>query len=126
MKLQGANDYIVEANFDIPLSMELLSEEDYALKRGPEVLSIDLRDNTDTWIGKNDLVSIPDQISLKSVDQTDPWPGFKKTPERRRYRIDLCDKRTTEPKQFVFTPYADAGNEGAAFRTVFPLTRISE
>ena len=24
-------------------------------------------------------------------------------------------------KKFVFTPYADAGNDGAAFRTVFPL-----
>ena len=86
------------------------------------MLSIDLRDNNDTWIGKNDLISIPDEIELYPADQQNPWPGFKKTPKRRRYRISLDDKRTTERMDFTFTPYADAGNDGAAFRTVFPLT----
>jgi len=119
--IEGASDYSIEIDFDIPLARCLLSGNDYALKRGPEVLSVDLRDNTDTWLGENELVSIPDQISLNPVHHTDPWPGFRRTPERRRYRIDLKDKRTTELKEFVFTPYADAGNDGAAFRTIFPL-----
>ena len=79
-------------------------------------------DGTNYLLVGNDMVSIPDHVSLHPVDHLDPWPGFKKTPKRRRYRIDLNDKRTTELKQFVFTPYADAGNDGAAFRTVFPLT----
>ena len=122
IEINGSSEYVVDVNFRIPLTTELLSDNSYALKRGPEVLSIDLRDNNDTWIGKSDLISIPNELTLSAVDQEDPWPGFKKTPERRRYRIRLDDRRTTEGMDFTFTPYADAGNDGAAFRTVFPLT----
>ena len=121
LEIDGSSEYVIEVNFNIPLATVLLSENNYALKRGPEILSIDVRDNNDTWVGKSDLISIPDEILLQPVDQIDPWPGFRKTPERRRYGIDLDDRRTTEGKTFVFTPYADAGNDGAAFRTVFPL-----
>jgi hypothetical protein len=35
--------------------------------------------------------------------------------------MNLNDARTSEPRGVILTPYADAGNEGAAFRTVFPL-----
>ena len=122
IEINGSSEHVVDVNFRIPLTTELLSDNSYALKRGPEVLSIDLRDNNDTWIGKSDLTSIPNELTLSAVDQEDPWPGFKKTPERRRYRIRLDDRRTTEGMDFTFTPYADAGNDGAAFRTVFPLT----
>ena len=122
IEIDGSSEYVIDVSFSIPLTKELLSENNYALKRGPEVLSVDLRDNNDTWIGKNDLISIPDEIELYPADQQNPWPGFKKTPKRPRYRISLDDRRTTERMDFTFTPYADAGNDGAAFRTVFPLT----
>ncbi|HAK51278.1 MAG TPA: hypothetical protein DCM54_05160 [Gammaproteobacteria bacterium] len=126
IEIKGADNYIVEVNFEIPLSKVLLSEDNYALKRGAEVLSIDLRDNNDTWIGTSDLISIPDEIEIHPTIQKDPWPGFKQTPKRRRYSIRLNDRRTTEGMDFIFTPYADAGNDGAAFRTVFPLTQTSD
>ena len=121
LEIDGSSEYVIEVNFSIPLTTALLSENNYALKRGPEILLIDVGDNNDSWVGKRDLISIPDEISLQPIDQIDPWPGFRKTPERRRYGIDLNDRRTTEGMKFVFTPYADAGNDGAAFRTVFPL-----
>jgi hypothetical protein len=37
--------------------------------------------------------------------------------------VYLDDKRTSELRGVVLTPYADAGNEGAAFRTVFPQVK---
>ncbi|MAI42790.1 MAG: hypothetical protein ACJ0Q6_04925 [Candidatus Azotimanducaceae bacterium] len=73
-------------------------------------------------IGKNDLISIPKEIYTEKAIGENPWPGFKSTPERRRYSIQPNDSRTAEGKNFIFTPYADTGNDGAAFRTIFPLT----
>jgi len=37
--------------------------------------------------------------------------------------VNLNDMRTSEPRGLILTPYADAGNEGAAFRTVFPMAK---
>ena len=121
IKLVGASQYKIHVDFDIPLIKKLFSGLNYALQRGPEILSLDLRDNTDTWVGENDLISIPEEIYTEQAMKENPWPGFKPTPERRRYSIKLNDSRTVEGKNFIFTPYADAGNDGAAFRTIFPL-----
>ena len=121
IKLGGASRYKIHVYFDMPLIKKIFSGENYALQRGPEILSLDLRDNTDTWVGENDLISIPKEICTEKAMGENPWPGFKSTPERRRYSIKLNDSRTVEGKNFIFTPYADAGNDGAAFRTIFPL-----
>ena len=122
IKLDEASRYNISIHFDIPLTKKLFAGKNYALQRGPEILSLDLRDNTDTWVGKNDLISIPKEIYTEKAVGENPWPGFKSTPERRRYNIQLNDSRTAEGKNFIFTPYADTGNDGAAFRTIFPLT----
>ena len=52
------------------------------------------------------------------------WPGPVKS-KRRRYLVKVNDGRTAELRGVVLTPYADAGNEGAAFRTVFPKDKES-
>lgn len=118
----GMQEVLIE--FDIPLILEPLTSEGYVICRGPEVLSIDIRDNIDTWLGRDDLISIPSEISFKETESFEPygWPGPQKADiSRRRYRVEVQDARTDEPRSVILTPYADAGNEGAAFRTVFPL-----
>jgi len=95
------------------------------MRRGPEVLSIDARDNVDTWLGQHDeLVTIPDNVKFLPIDPKSrfQWPGPTDTSTRRRYRVKLDDERSGEPLDFILTPYAEAGNENAAFRTVFPLS----
>ncbi len=119
---KGEHQVLIE--FDIPLILEPLNDQDFAICRGPEVLSIDIRDNIDTWLGSDDLISIPPGISFKETGSMIPynWPGPKEDDEdRRRYRVEVQDARTDEPRSVILTPYADAGNGGAAFRTVFPL-----
>jgi len=123
--LQESREHRVEIQFDIPLVLEHLSGNDYVLRRGPEVLSVDIRDNIDTWLGAQDnLITIPDEIALQHIDSDRryQWAGPTDCDgNRRRYRVDLNDGRTSELRGVILTPYADAGNEGAAFRTVFPL-----
>ena len=110
--------------FDIPLILEQLNSQGYVIRRGPEVLSIDIRDNIDTWLGSDDLISIPSEISFEETGSFAKynWPGPRENGvKRRRYRVEVQDARTDEPRSVILTPYADAGNEGAAFRTVFPM-----
>ena len=38
VEINGSSEYVVDVNFRIPLTTELLSDNSYALKRGPEVL----------------------------------------------------------------------------------------
>jgi len=126
INLPESTKHRVEIEFDIPLALDHLSEDDYALRRGPEVLSIDMRDNIDTWLGgaHDDLITIPEGIALLPLEPGTryQWPGpVESDVSRRRYRVDLNDGRASERLTFILTPYADAGNEGAAFRTVFPL-----
>ncbi len=114
----------VEIRFDIPFVLEEFAGGGYVVRRGPEVLAVDVRDNIDTWLGaQDDLISIPEEIAPQHIDSDRryQWAGPTDSDgSRRRYRADLEDKRTSEPRSLIFTPYADAGNEGAAFRTVFP------
>jgi DUF1680 family protein len=130
VNLEGSREHQIEIQFDIRLMLERLSGNDYAMRRGPEVLSIDARDNIDTWLGpKDDLITIPKEIELLPVDsyQKYQWPGPTDTSgSRRRYLVNVNDGRTSEPRGVILTPYADAGNEGAAFRTVFPLAKEVE
>ncbi len=126
VNLQDSREHQIEIQFDIPLMLEQFSGNNYAMRRGPEVLSIDARDNIDTWLGPHDdLVSIPEEISFLPIDSCHryQWAGPTDTGSRRRYLVNLNDKRTSEPRGFILTPYADAGNEGAAFRTVFPMAK---
>ncbi|MHC4690390.1 MAG: beta-L-arabinofuranosidase domain-containing protein, partial [Planctomycetota bacterium] len=61
--LEGSSEYRIEIQFNMPLLLENLSENDYVLRRGPEVLSVDVRDNIETWLGANDdLITIPNDI----------------------------------------------------------------
>jgi DUF1680 family protein len=126
VSLEGPSENQIEVQFDIPLVLEQLSGDDYVIRRGPEVLSIDVRDNIDTWLGQDDLISIPEDIALQQIDsyQKYQWAGpTDSNGSRRRYLVNLNDARTSELRGVIFTPYADAGNEGAAFRTVFPLAK---
>jgi hypothetical protein len=130
IKLEDSSEHEIEIQFDMPLMLENLSENDYVLRRGPEVLSVDVRDNIETWLGaQDDLITIPDDIAFKPISSYDryQWPGPADVDRnRRRYRVDLNDGRTSELRALIFTPYADAGNDGAAFRTVFPLAEETE
>jgi DUF1680 family protein len=124
IKLQDSSEHQIEIEFVISLALVQLAGDDYAIRRGPEVLAVDMRDNIDTWLGQDDLISIPTEIALLSTDSFEKyrWPGPAGSDEnRRRYRVKLADARTSEPRSLIFTPYADAGNDGAAFRTIFPL-----
>jgi DUF1680 family protein len=129
VNLQDSEEYQIEMQFDIPLVLEQLAENDYVIRRGPEVLAVDVRDNIDTWLGQDDLISIPEEIALQKIDpdQRYQWAGPTDSDgSRRRYRMNLEDERTSEPRGVILTPYADAGNEGAAFRTVFSLAEKEE
>ena len=127
INLNDSGEYKAEIQFDIPLVPDQLFDNDYVLRRGPEVLAIDVRDNIDTWLGaQDDLISLPAEITLLDTYsfQVYQWPGPTDTDvSRRRYRVNLKDERTSEPRSMILTSYADAGNEGAAFRTVFPLVK---
>jgi len=123
IQLHHLKKYKVEIQFELPLLLEKFKGTDYVMRRGPEVLSIDARDNIDTWLGAHDdLVSIPDDIAFLPLDsnQRYQWAGPVNISNRRRYLVKLNDERTSELRGFILTPYADAGNENAAFRTVFP------
>jgi len=113
----------VQIHFEVPVILEPLSSGGTVIRRGPEVLSIDMRDNIDTWLGSDDLISIPEEIYFLETESYLPynWPGPNGNDNsRRRYRVEVEDARTDELRSVILTPYADAGNEGAAFRTVFP------
>ena len=126
VNLVESSEYQLEVQFNIPLVLEQLSPDDYVIRRGPEVLSIDIRDNIDTWLGADDLITIPEDIVVEQIKsyRKHQWPGPADfSTSRRRYAVSLNDDRTSEPRSVILTPYADAGNEGAAFRTVFPLAK---
>ena len=130
VNLEDSREHQIEVQFDIRLMLERLSGNDYAMRRGPEVLSIDARDNIDTWLGAHDdLITIPKEIALLPIDsgRRYQWAGPTEAKgSRRRYLVNLNDGRTSGPRGMILTPYADAGNEGAAFRTVFPLAKEVE
>ncbi|MHC4132981.1 MAG: beta-L-arabinofuranosidase domain-containing protein [Planctomycetota bacterium] len=106
IKLPQSMKHQVKISFDIPIVREEFARG-YLMRRGPEVLSIDVRDNIETSLS---WVSFPAEVVLQPADSDG---------SRRRYRADLEYVSSGEPRSFMFTPYADAGNDGAAFQTVF-------
>lgn len=127
LNLEGSQKYQIDVEFDMTLEMKKL-DEGYVMLRGPEVLSLDTRDNIDTWLGRNDdLITLPAGISLLPLEpgKRFQWAGPVSSGDRRRYMVEVNDARTDELRGVVLTPYADAGNEGAAFRTAFPREAAS-
>jgi len=121
INLQGSQKYKVDISFDMPLELDEL-DGNYVIRRGPEVLAIDTRDNIDTWLGaRDDLITLPHGMTFLPLEpgKRYQWAG-PVSATRRRYLVKVNDARTDELRSVVLTPYADAGNEGAAFRTAFP------
>lgn len=126
--LQKKEKHHLLISFEIPLILEALNSEksDYVIRRGPEVLSIDMRDNIDTWLGQDDLISLPQGMTFLETESftSYSWPGpALHDINRRLYRVEVEDVRTDDARSVILTPYADAGNDGAAFRTAFPLSK---
>ena len=97
----------VSVRFEIPAALRKLRTYGSAVARGPEVMSIDARDNRDLDL---DAVVLPARIVLSPADSS---------AGRRRYRATVTV--AGNPREVILTPYADAGNDGARFRTVFPV-----
>jgi DUF1680 family protein len=110
IKLPQSMKHQVEISFDIPIVREDFARG-YLMRRGPEVLAIDVRDNIETTL---DWISFPEEVNPQPIDSDGT---------RRRYRADLEYSSSGELRGLVFTTYADAGNDGAAFRTIFPLAK---
>jgi len=98
----------VMLGFDVPAEVHCFLNDHYGvIRRGPEVLAVDQRDNASL-----DL----DRVVLqegKALESTEPADG------RRRYRGEA--QAGGQSVSVLFTPYADCGGEGARFRTAFPL-----
>lgn len=123
INLKNSREYNIDIQFEIPLMLEKFKGDNYVMRRGPEVLSIDARDNIDTWLGaKDNLITIPKHVKFEPIKsyQKHQWAGPIYNKQRRKYKVKVYDARTDELRGVLLTPYADAGNEGAAFRTVFP------
>jgi DUF1680 family protein len=127
----------IEVHFDIPIVRELFTEtkeefkkylepgsennfleygsfkiylSGYIFKRGPEVLSIDVRDVDQANL---DWIFLQPEMNLQPAE---PDKG------RRRYEATFNYMSSPDqPRNFMFTPYADAGNDGAKFKTVYPV-----
>jgi hypothetical protein len=99
----------VALRFDVPTYLRPLRTEGVALVRGPEVMSLDSRDNPKLDV---DTVKIPAGVHLRPLEPVQA---------RRRYIAKVIAQG--QPQEVVFTPYADAGNDGATFRTVFPTAK---
>ena len=97
----------VSISFEIPATLRGMGAHGSAVARGPEVLSLDSRDNPAVNL---DEVVLPAGIVLHPAA---PDAG------RRRYRAAVMV--AGKPRDVIFTPYADAGNARARFRTVFPV-----
>ncbi len=106
--LAGSTEHEVEVKFDIPVVRDEVAGG-YVVRRGPEVLAIDTRDGSEIDL---DAVKLLERVVLEPADPDG---------NRRRYRANVMYKDMHEPQSLIFTPYADAGNEDARFRTVFPL-----
>ncbi len=100
----------VTVAFDMAVYVKRMPGGETALFRGPELLSLDQRDNEEL-----DLQA----VSLGRIDAVEPLPPLE---GRRRYRATML--LGGRPTRVVLTPYAAAGNDGAGFRSTF--TRNSQ
>jgi hypothetical protein len=137
LELSNSTQYKVEVSFKIPIVRVLFSETNEDLKnylepgsednflifqsfklyfvgyiyiRGPEVLSIDVRDLDQANL---DWIFLKEEMDLQPAESDNG---------RRRYSATFHYMSSPEqPRNFMFTPYADAGNDGAKFKTVYPV-----
>jgi len=79
-----------------------------AIQRGPEVLALDSRDNADLDLA---AVTWPARPQLE--------PLLPTAEGRSRYRLQALVNKA--PRAVVLTPLADAGNDGASYRTICPV-----
>jgi uncharacterized protein len=93
--------------FDMPTYLRRLGQDGVVVVRGPEVMAVDARDN-----GGLDL----DAVRIRP--DTELTPTANSVGTRRRYTCTAIVSGSG--RQVVFTPYADAGNDNARFRTCFP------
>jgi DUF1680 family protein len=101
---------LLEMRFGIQTETRRFLTDDYGvIVRGPEVLSVDERDNPGL-----DL----DQVTLQ---EGMPLTSAKLAHGRRRYAGQAIVNG--QPAQVLFTPYADCGGDLARFRTAFPVVR---
>ena len=115
-----ADGDVVEISFDMPTYLRDMKKTGVTFTknwgvivfRGPEAMAVDSRDNESIDL---DLIQIPNNIILLKV-------GLKKG--RRIYKGNVLYKGKMQ--ELFFTPYADAGNDQAKFRTVFPRFCKSE
>lgn len=92
--------------FDLPVRMQTMPGGEVAILRGPELLSADERDNPELDFASVKVESIK---GCKAMEPTDDG--------RRRYRVTVMADDVA--RDMVMTPYAAAGNEGAAYRSTF-------
>ena len=99
----------VQMKFDIPVSVHNFLNDQYGVVvRGPEVLAIDQRDNASLDL---DRLVVKRGMALRGAN---PVEGS------RRYTGEVVSK--VQLRRVIFTPYADAGGDGARFRTAFPVS----
>jgi DUF1680 family protein len=99
----------VEMEFGVPTVVRHFLNDRYGiLVRGPEVLTLDQRDNPSLDL---DQIMLQEGMALKAL---------KPAGERRRYLREVVLKG--QPVQVIFTPYADCGGDGSRFRTAFPIS----
>jgi len=109
LRRQWSPGDLVEMEFSLPTAVRYFVNDHYGiLVRGPEVLTLDQRDNASLDL---DLVVLREGMALKSMQPVG---------SRRRYLGEV--HVNNHPTEVIFTPYADCGGEGARFRTAFPVS----
>ena len=108
VKRKWADSDVIDLTFEMPAYLKTMAGHGVAVTRGPEVMSVDSRDNAGLDL---DAIKIPAAIRLQPKESD---------VERRLYSANVLVRGDLAP--VVFTPYADAGNDGARYRTVFPTS----
>ena len=102
------NDRLALA-MDMAVTLKALPAGTVCIKRGPEILSADARDNPGL-----DLNTIA--LAAADIPELTTLPAGKNG--RRRYACPM--NVNGAPRAIVLTPYADAGNDRAGYRSSFP------
>ena len=99
----------VRLTMEMAVTLKPLPGGGLCIKRGPEVLSADARDNPGIALGTIALAG-------ESIPGLETLP-----PGQDGRRLYACAMRVDKlPRRVVLTPFADAGNQGAAYRSSFP------
>lgn len=104
------NGDTIVLKMDMPLNLVYLNKDNAAVRRGPEILSVDERDNQGIDLN---AIALLDSSSLK----------FYSGAANGRTRCQILVKIGEKYGYVQMIPFAEAGNGGARFRTVFPVSR---